>query len=152
MTTKNKRCVAYVERVSHRFHMPTMTKLIAIIAMTTGLGLSACKKDPDTAEQAPVAKPTEANPTDIKPAEPKPPETKPTATADLPTECTEYKAAIDKIATCDKVPQQTRDALKQAYDTSSNAWATVPADGKAALAASCKSATDAVTSSGTACQ
>ena len=44
------------------------------------------------------------------------------------------KAAIEKIASCDKVPQQTRDALKQAYDTSSGAWASVPAEGKAALA------------------
>lgn len=133
-----------------------MTKLIAILAMTTGFGLAACKPDPDkTKETAPVAKPTEstAKPQD-KPAEVKPTEeTKPTPTAaaDLPAECAEYKAAIEKIRTCDKVPQQQRDALKQAYDTSSSAWANVPAEGKAGLATSCKSATDAIKASAAAC-
>ena len=132
--------------------MPTMTKLIAILAMTTGFGLAACKTDPDkTKETAPVAKPTEntAKPTDVKPTEEAKPT--PTAAADLPAECAEYKAAIEKIGTCDKVPQQQRDALKQAYDTSSSAWANVPADGKAALATSCKSATDAIKTSAAAC-
>lgn len=143
----------------HRLIMPNLTKLIAIIAMTTGFGLAGCKKDPDkTQEQTPVAKPTETMPTPAdKPTEVKPTEdttakpTAPTAAADLPAECAEYKAAIEKIATCDKLPQQQRDALKQAYDTSSSAWATVPADGKAALAASCKSATDAIKTSASAC-
>ncbi len=137
----------------HRLVMPTLTKLFTILAMTTGFGLAACKDEPaKTQEPAPVAKPTEntAKPDD-KPTEVKPTEVKPTAAADLPGECAEYKAAIEKIATCDKVPQQQRDALKQAYETSSSAWASVPADGRAALATSCKSATDAIKTSATAC-
>jgi hypothetical protein len=137
--------------VSHRLIMPNLTKLIAIIAITTGFGLAGCKKEPEKTQETPVAKPTEpmAKPEDTtaKPTAP----TAPTAAADLPAECGEYKAAIEKIASCDKVPQQQRDALKQAYDTSSSAWATVPADGKAALAASCKSATDAIKTSASAC-
>lgn len=126
--------------------MPNLTKLIAIIAITTGFGLAGCKNEPaKTQEQTPVAKPTEPM------AKPEDTTAKPTAATNLPAECAEYKAAIEKIGACDKVPQQQRDALKQAYDTSSAAWATVPADGKAALAASCKSATDAIKTSATAC-
>ena len=70
---------------------------------------------------------------------------------DLPAECGEYKAAIEALAKCDKLPQQTRDALKQSYEQTSTAWASVPAEGKAALATACKSAADAVKQSAAAC-
>lgn len=73
------------------------------------------------------------------------------AAGDLPAECGEYKAAIEALAKCDKLPQQTRDALKQSYEQTSTAWASVPAEGKAALATACKSAADAVKQSATAC-
>lgn len=74
------------------------------------------------------------------------------AGGDLPAECNDYKAAIEKLATCDKLPQATRDALKQSYEQTSAAWANVPAEGKAALATACKSAADAVKQSAAACQ
>ena len=134
--------------------MPNLTKLLAIALMTTGLGLTACKTEPKTKE-VPVAKPTEeTKPTEAKPTETeaKPTEATPIAAGDLPAECGEYKAAIEKLATCDKLPQQTRDALKQSYEQTSTAWASVPAEGKAALATACKSAADAVKQSATACQ
>ncbi len=73
------------------------------------------------------------------------------AAGDLPAECGEYKAAIEALAKCDKLPQQTRDALKQSYEQTSTAWAAVPAEGKAALATACKSAADAVKQSAAAC-
>jgi hypothetical protein len=73
------------------------------------------------------------------------------AGGDLPAECGEYKAAIEALAKCDKLPQQTRDALKQSYEQTSTAWASVPAEGKAALATACKSAADAVKQSAAAC-
>ncbi len=73
------------------------------------------------------------------------------AAGDLPAECGEYKAAIEALAKCDKLPQQTRDALKQSYEQTSTAWASVPAEGKAALATACKSAADAVKQSAAAC-
>jgi hypothetical protein len=66
---------------------------------------------------------------------------------DLPKECEEYKAAIEKLASCDKLPQASRDALKQSYDAASAAWANVPAEGKAQLATGCKAGADAVTQS-----
>ena len=74
------------------------------------------------------------------------------AGGDLPAECNDYKAAIEKLATCDKLPQATRDALKQSYEQTSAAWANVPAEGKASLATACKSAADAVKQSAAACQ
>ena len=43
---------------------------------------------------------------------------------DLPAECNDYKAAIDKLAACDKMPQQARDALKNAYDQAAPAGRT----------------------------
>ncbi|MBA3457418.1 MAG: hypothetical protein H0T42_30335 [Deltaproteobacteria bacterium] len=73
------------------------------------------------------------------------------AAGDLPAECNDYKAAIEALAKCDKLPQQTRDALKQSYEQTSTAWASVPAEGKAALATACKSAADAVKQSAAAC-
>ena len=70
---------------------------------------------------------------------------------DLPAECADYKAAIEKLASCDKLPQATRDALKQSYEQTSAAWASVPAEGKAALGTACKAAADAVKQSAAAC-
>jgi hypothetical protein len=70
---------------------------------------------------------------------------------DLPAECGEYKAAIEELAKCDKLPQATRDALKQSYEQTSAAWASVPAEGRAALGTACKSAADAVKQSAAAC-
>jgi hypothetical protein len=75
----------------------------------------------------------------------------PAAAGDLPAECTDYKAAVDALAKCDKLPQATRDALKQAYDQSATAWANIPAEGRAGLATSCKAAADAVKQSTAAC-
>jgi hypothetical protein len=63
---------------------------------------------------------------------------------DLPAECNDYKAAIEKLASCDKMPQQARDALKQAYDQASAGWANLPAEAKANLATACKAGADAV--------
>jgi hypothetical protein len=66
---------------------------------------------------------------------------------DLPAECNDYKAAIEKLASCDKMPQQARDALKNAYDQASAGWANLPAEAKANLATACKAGADAVTQS-----
>lgn len=127
--------------------MTKLTTMISTLALFTALAVTGCKnKDGDKAS----AKPTEG---ETKPAETKPAETKPTEAkaGDLPAECADYKAAIDALAKCDKLPQATRDALKQSYDQTSAAWASVPAEGKAALGTACKSAADAVKQSAAAC-
>ncbi len=131
--------------------MKKLTTMFAMLAMTTALGLSACKKDPETKQVDPVAKPTEeTKPTEAKPDDKKPEEPKPAGA--LPAECDEYKAAIESLSTCEKLPQATRDALKQSYEQTSAAWASVPAEGRAALGTSCKAATDAVKQSAAACK
>ena len=66
---------------------------------------------------------------------------------DLPQECQDYKAAIDKLASCDKMPQQARDAMKQGFETASTAWEGLPADAKKSLATGCKAGVDAVNQS-----
>ncbi len=73
------------------------------------------------------------------------------AAGDLPAECADYKAAIETLSKCDKLPQATRDALKQSYEQTSAAWASVPAEGRAALGTACKAAADAVKQSAAAC-
>lgn len=140
--------------------MQKLTTLFAVVALSATLGLSGCKTKHDG--EATADKPTEG-PVKKDTAAPAPapdmaaPATTgtaaapaagvPAAAADLPAECNEYKAAVDKLSTCDKMPQQSRDALKQAYDQASTGWANLPADAKANLATACKAGTDAVTNS-----
>jgi hypothetical protein len=69
-------------------------------------------------------------------------------------ECDEYKAEVDKLAKCDKIPQQARDAMKQGFDSASAAWkdlASAPKEAKDAAASACKSGTDAVKQALAAC-
>ncbi len=133
-----------------------LAKMLPMLALTTAFSLAGCKKTPEEAKVDPVTKPTEAKPeetkpTETKPTEAKPTEAKPAAAGDLPAECNDYKAAIDALTKCDKLPQTTRDALKQSYDQTSTAWASIPAEGKAALGTACKAAADAVKQSAAAC-
>ena len=94
---------------------------------------------------APAADPAAAAPAD-------PAAAAPAAAGDLPAECNEYKASIEKLATCDKMPAAARDALKKAFDDASAGWAKLPADAKAALGTACKAGADAVmTSAKTTC-
>lgn len=125
-----------------------MKKLATLFAITAlSFGLAACKKKKDEEAKEPAAVTAEKT-TEAKPA-PKPDDkATPAAAGDLPKECNDYKDAIAKLASCDKMPQQSRDALKQAYDQASAGWANLPADAKANLGTACKAGADAVTQSG----
>lgn len=70
------------------------------------------------------------------------------ATSALPKECQDYQAAIQRLASCDKLPQQSRDALEQAYETASKSWASLPADQMGQLADACKAGLQAIMESG----
>ena len=73
------------------------------------------------------------------------------ANADIPAECNDYKAAMEKLAACDKMPQASKDALKQGYDAMSQGWAAakdMPAEAKKAMADGCKQGADALMQSG----
>ena len=61
--------------------------------------------------------------------------------AGLPPECAEYKAAVEKLASCEKMPQAGRDAMKQSFDAMATSWKDLdklPPEAKASLVASCK--------------
>jgi hypothetical protein len=69
----------------------------------------------------------------------------PTAGADgLPVECAEYKAQVEKLKTCDKLPPKAKDALIKAFNDASAGWKDMPAGAKAGLNTSCKAGTEAV--------
>jgi hypothetical protein len=113
-----------------------MTKLTQVaIACAAVLGLAACpKKDADkTDKDKPAAKVEDK--AEAK-AEPKP-------DGDLPAECNDYKAAIEKAGSCDKLGP-ARDEMKKAFETASGAWAKLDAAGKKAAGDACKTAADAV--------
>lgn len=67
-------------------------------------------------------------------------------------ECDAYKAAVDKLASCDAIPEATRKQMKDAFDQAAGAWANLPAEGKAAAATACKTAADATTQAAAACK
>jgi hypothetical protein len=69
----------------------------------------------------------------------------PVATADgLPVECAEYKAQVEKLKTCEKLPPKAKDALIKAFNDASTGWKDMPAGAKAGLNTSCKAGTEAV--------
>ena len=139
--------------------MKKLTTLFAVLALAATVSLTGCKKkkDGDTSADKP-AEGTPAMAGSAAAAAPTPDKAAPAAAGtgsaaapaaagDLPAECNEYKAAIEKLSSCDKMPQQARDALKQAYDQASAGWANLPAEAKANLATACKAGADAVMTS-----
>lgn len=68
--------------------------------------------------------------------------------AGLPAACNDYKAMIEKLAACEKLPQASRDMLKKTFDDTSKAWANfekLPDDAKTALENGCKQGSEALT-------
>jgi hypothetical protein len=144
--------------------MKKLTTLFAIAALSATVALAGCKKKEEGADK-PADKPADkaadkpadkaadkpadkAAPAADKPADKAAPAA---AAGDLPAECNDYKAAIEKLAACDKLPQAARDALKQSYDQASASWAGLPAEAKASLASACKAGADAVKQSAAVC-
>ena len=113
-----------------------MIKLLTVFALVAATFGAGCKKRERTEDRPGAMKPVEKTPE---------------ATA-LPAECTEYKATIEKIRNCERLPQTTRDALVLAFEQASSGWATTTAEHRASLAASCKSANAAIQQSAVECQ
>jgi hypothetical protein len=139
--------------------MKKLTILFASAALALSLGAAGCKKKEaeKKADDKAMTTPTDPNAKPVDPAKPADPGTTTTTTTttttppapagDLPAECGDYKAMIEKLASCDKMPQQSRDALKQGFDAMSQGWANVgsmPAEAKKAMADGCKQGTDAL--------
>ncbi len=62
----------------------------------------------------------------------------------LPAACLKYRDLMLKLSTCDKLPQASRDAMKDAFEQAWKAFSDVPPEGREALGESCKSAVDAM--------
>ena len=88
---------------------------------------------------------------DPDPPPPPSPPTPPSApTSDIP-ECAAYGALIEKMSQCDQLPQASRDALKQGYDSMKSSWSSMNGmsdDMKKSMADACRQATDALTQAG----
>ena len=66
----------------------------------------------------------------------------------------EEKAAIEKLATCARFPQATRDGLRASYDQMAESWANtanMTTEATLATKTACKSAAEAVTQAVAAC-
>ena len=85
------------------------------------------------------------------PEPPEPPVPTTGSVIDIP-ECVEYGNLIDRMSReCDKLPQSTRDALRQGYDSMKSGWSTangMSADIRKTMGEACKQATDALTQAG----
>lgn len=123
--------------------MKKLTTMFAMAAMTTALAMGGCKKKPEEKKAEPVTKTTEEKPMGAG-------ETKPSA-SEIPTECVEYKAAVEKLRNCEKLPQASRDALKQAYDQNEQEFSKVTPENRSKIAAACKGATEAVNQAAAQC-
>jgi hypothetical protein len=64
----------------------------------------------------------------------------------LPKECDDYKAAIDRLATCEALPKQARETLIKAYQDAAEGWKKLPDAARERTGVSCKAAADAVIS------
>jgi hypothetical protein len=125
-----------------------MIKLVTVFALVAATLGTGCKKKERTEHERTGTAPKTTEP--MKPEEKRADEKSPEAMA-LPNECTEYRATIERIRTCNALPQATRDALVQAYQQASSGWATATPEARDSLAASCRSANDAIKQSASAC-
>jgi hypothetical protein len=71
----------------------------------------------------------------------------------LPTSCVVYTRYVDELIQCDKLPQASRDALKQGHEAMTQAWRSVDSMTSEALHAldeGCRAAADAIRQAGSA--
>ncbi|MGE0550700.1 MAG: hypothetical protein AB7O24_08170 [Kofleriaceae bacterium] len=62
---------------------------------------------------------------------------------DLPPECGEWKATVDKLGACDKIAADNRKAMKQTFDNAAAKWATMTTpEQRKTIAEECKSASE----------
>jgi hypothetical protein len=64
-----------------------------------------------------------------------------------PPGCKEYEDTIEKIMTCDKLPQASRDAMRQGFDAMKQGWrdlANLPPESREAMESACRQGTEAL--------
>lgn len=141
--------------------MKKLATLIGTLALASTISLTGCKKKDEAAKEPAATEATKpAEPAAAEPAKPAEPAAAPAgdtaapaaapagdtaAAGDLPAECAEYKAGLEKLAACDKLPAAAKDGYKNAWsavETSLKAASTP--ETKAGVAQGCKSAADAL--------
>lgn len=132
--------------------MKKLATLIGTLALASTLAITGCKKkeeakpaEPAATEAPKAAEPAPAAATEPAPAAATEPAPAAAADGDLPAECAEYKAGLEKLAACDKLPAAAKEGYTSAWsavETSLKAAATPEA--KSAVGQSCKSAADAL--------
>lgn len=65
-------------------------------------------------------------------------------TQGLPKECDDYKAAIDRLATCESLSAAARETFVKGYQDSAARWSSMPEASKATLATACQGGVEAV--------
>ena len=110
-------------------------------ALLIACAFAACSKATPAEQQVGSAAPPVS---DARVVETPAPISVPLGPEGLPTLCADWKAAIDKLATCTALPQHVRDSLTAVYAQASASWGTLPAQAKASLAAICKAGADSV--------
>ena len=56
----------------------------------------------------------------------------------IPAECAAYQTAVEKVLTCEAIPQNVRDQLKQNLAAQDKLWPEVQGDGRDAIAKTCE--------------
>jgi hypothetical protein len=131
--------------------MKTLTIALALAATAAATAATGCKKTSNQQNPpTPMAKPLETAPTPaptpapINPSATTPPSNDRNPVAELPADCSAYKASIDRMNTCDKLPKEQRDALSADFDRQAAKWAALPLESKAQVGQQCKASNDAV--------
>jgi hypothetical protein len=140
--------------------MNKLMTLVSVLVMASALSFG-CKKGEDAtkpAEGTTAPKTDEAKPGEMKPAEaPKPADAPKPAEGAAPAaagstgipECDAYVAAAEKLAKCDKVPAEAKDAQMKGLEAAKQGWAALtapnaPPEAKKSAADGCKASEDAV--------
>lgn len=133
--------------------MKKLSIMFACVAFALSLGAAGCKKKKDGEAKEGDTKGETAPKPEEKKDEAKPEEKKDEGGGGggggggLPAACNEYKELIGKLASCDKLPQASRDAMKQGYDAMEQGWANLkdmPAEAQQAAEDGCKQGADAL--------
>lgn len=111
-------------------------------ATELGIAMGECmQKAMNTGSAAAVAAPSDGSGSAAPPAAEGSAATPPSG---LPKECDAYEAAINRLATCEKMSKQARETLVKAYAEAAEGWKKLPDAAKEKIGVSCKSGADAV--------
>ena len=68
----------------------------------------------------------------------------------VPESCRTYAGILERLMSCDRMPQAARDAMHQGYETLRQSWTSLDGNARAAADEGCRAAADAVKQTATA--